>query len=72
VNHLPDLTHCPWMFTSHGCDLADGHPPELGHICLWPENEKIRDQGGYCNQTDAVTFSSVCCRVEADDKGLFL
>lgn len=70
---LPALENCPWCFLSHGCDLASGHPPELGHICLFPENEQVRDNGGeYCIRYGGVTLSSVCYRVESDDEGLFL
>jgi hypothetical protein len=52
------LDECPVCFLSHGCDLLEGHPWELGHVCLlerclFPDNGS--DQGSrtcYCTDAD--------------------
>ena len=62
------MERCPAFFLSHGCDLAAGHPPELGHICLDPANDLLPDQGSY---HDPVTFSRICYRVPVDSPEVF-
>lgn len=59
---------CEVFFLSHGCDLMEGHPEELGHVCLLPANDVLPDQGGY---HDPVEFSHLCYRVETDDPEVF-
>jgi hypothetical protein len=58
---------CPVTFLSHGCDLAEGHPEELGHVCLEPRYDEFPEQGQWCDIAYAVTFSSICSRIEHGD-----
>jgi hypothetical protein len=58
------VKNCFVTFLSHGCDLAEGHPEELGHVCLEPRYDEFPEQGSY---HDPVTFSSICSRIEHGD-----
>lgn len=62
----PLVKDCPVFFLSHGCSLAEGHPPELGHICLEPDYDALPDQNGAWH--DPVTYSMICFRVETTDE----
>lgn len=65
---LPYPAYCNAFFYSHGCDLAAGHPPDLGHVCLLADRDVLPDQGA---PDDPVEFSVVCLRVEADDPAVW-
>jgi hypothetical protein len=65
---LPYPAGCYVFFGSHGCDLAAGHPPELGHICLYPDDERLPGQ----SQDGTVELSLICTRVEADDPDVWM
>lgn len=60
---------CPVCWTSHGCDLARGHPPELGHVCLAYADALPRQDTGW--HADVILYD-VCSRSPAGAPGNFM